>query len=319
MNAFFKGAGNLLRIVWVWSLLLVLSSACLVWFFGPVLAVDDHRFWQGATARLVTISGLFLLWGLAMVIAGARHSARSKTDESRADRQHPGLVEDERKQVRARFKDALHTLKTSRHYFGRSVRSRNELPWYLLIGQRGSGKSALLAANGLQRPPDHLQTASSGASAYCDWFFADQGVLMESAGRYLDQPDRAVDAAGWSTLLGLLKSRRRVRPLNGVVVTLSVDTLLGSNEHDLERHARHVHSRLQDIQQTLHIDIPVYLVLTHADHIPGFTAFFDTPHDSAAEGVFGELITGSHTGVPMAQVRQAVSYTHLTLPTSDLV
>ena len=128
MNAFFKGAGNLLRIVWVWSLLLVLSSACLVWFFGPVLAVDDHRFWQGATARLVTISGLFLLWGLAMVIAGARHSARSKTDESRADRQHPGLVEDERKQVRARFKDALHTLKTSRHYFGRSVRSRNELP-----------------------------------------------------------------------------------------------------------------------------------------------------------------------------------------------
>lgn len=58
-----------------------------------------------------------------------------------------------------------------------------------------------------------------------------------------------------------------------MVVTLSVDTLLGSNEHDLERHARHVHSRLQDIQQTLHIDIPVYLVLTHADHIPGFTAF----------------------------------------------
>lgn len=305
MNAFFKGVGTMLRIVWVWSLLLVLSSACLVWFFGPVLAVDDHRFWQGAPARLVTISALFLLWGLAMVITGARHSARPRTDELRAERQHPALVEDERKQVRSRFKDALYTLKTSRQYLGRGARSRNELPWYLLIGQPGSGKSALLAANGLRRPPDHVQSASPGASAYCDWFFADQGVLMESAGRYLGQPDRVVDAAGWSTLLGLLKSRRRVRPLNGVVVTLSVDTLLGSNEHDLERHARHVHSRLQDIQQTLHIDIPVYLVLTHADHIPGFTAFFDTPQDSTAEGVLGELITGSHTGVPMAQVRQA--------------
>ncbi|MBW4986208.1 hypothetical protein KZZ07_27210, partial [Mameliella sp. CS4] len=83
-----------------------------------------------------------------------------------------------------------------------------------------------------------------------------------------DQPDSSVDAAGWTTLLNLLKSRRRVRPLNGVVVALSVDTLLGSNEHDLERHARHVHSRLQDIQQTLHVDIPIYLVLTHADRIP---------------------------------------------------
>ena len=161
MNAFFKGAGTLLRIVWVWSLLLVLCSACLVWFFGPLLAVDDHRFWQGATARLLTISTLFLLWGLAMAVMGTRRSVLPRIEEDQAGRQHPGLVEDERKQVRGRFKEALHTLKTSRQYVGRSLRARNELPWYLLIGQRGSGKSALLAANGLQRPPDHLQAVSS--------------------------------------------------------------------------------------------------------------------------------------------------------------
>ena len=63
MNAFFKGAGAVLRNTWVWSLLLVLAGALLVWFFGPLLAVDDHRFWHGAIARLLTISGLFLLWG----------------------------------------------------------------------------------------------------------------------------------------------------------------------------------------------------------------------------------------------------------------
>lgn len=305
MNAFFKVAGTALRIVWVWSLLLVLSSACLVWFFGPLLAVDDHRFWQSSTARLLTISGLFLLWGLAMVIAGARHTVRLGTLENQTRTQHQGLVEDERKHVRGRFKDALQTLKTSRRYLGRSVRSRNELPWYLLIGQQGSGKTCLLAANGLQLPPDQTESIPAGRTAYCDVYFADQGVLIESAGRYLDQPDSSVDAVGWATLLSLLKSRRRVRPLNGVVVALSVDTLLGSNEHDLELHARQVHSRLQDIQQTLHVDIPIYLVLTQADRIPGFTEFFDTPQGSALDGVLGELVAVSNTGVQMAQVRQA--------------
>ncbi|GAB5343376.1 type VI secretion system membrane subunit TssM [Pseudomonas fluorescens] len=305
MNAFFKGAGAVLRRVWVWSLLLVLSGATVVWFFGPLLAVDDHRFWQSSTARLLSISGLFLLWGLAMVIAGARQAARAGTLDNQTRTQHLGLIENERKHVRGRFKETLQTLKTSQRYLGRSARSRNELPWYLLIGQQGSGKTCLLAANGVQLPPDQSGSRSLGRAAYCDGYLADQGVLIECAGRYLDQPDSSVDAAGWTTLLNLLKSRRRVRPLNGVVVALSVDTLLGSNEHDLERHARHVHSRLQDIQQTLHVDIPIYLVLTQADRIPGFSDFFATPHGSVADGVLGELVAVSGTGVQMAQVRQA--------------
>ncbi|PRW93243.1 hypothetical protein C7A07_27885, partial [Pseudomonas fragi] len=79
-----------------------------------------------------------------------------------------------------------------------------------------------------------------GATSWCEWYFAEEAVLVEAAGRYLSQPDPSVDEAGWSTLLDTLKRRRRSRPLNGVVVTLSVDTLSSSNEHDLERHARHV-------------------------------------------------------------------------------
>jgi len=227
MNAFFKGAGTVLRKIWLWSLLLVLSSALLVWFFGPLLAVDDHRFWQSATARLLTICGLFLLWGLAMVVVGARRATRLNQPEHQAHHQRQGLIHDEQSQVRGRFKEALQTLKTSRRYGERSERWRNALPWYLLIGQQGSGKTHLLAANGLQFPLDRAESPTPGATAYCDWYFADDAVLLETAGRYLDQPDRTVDAAGWSTLLGLLRSRRRARPLNGVVVTLSVDTLWG--------------------------------------------------------------------------------------------
>lgn len=305
MNAFFKGAGTVLRKSWVWSLLLVLCAAVLVWFFGPLLAVEDHRFWQGSTARLLTVSGLFLLWGLAMVVVGARRTVRLNAPENQ-DRYHrQGLVNAEQKQVRERFKQALQTLRTSRRYGERSQRWRNELPWYLLIGHQGSGKTQLLAASGLQFPLDRVETSSTSATTHCDWHFADEAVVVEVAERYLAQPDRWVDAAGWTTLLGLLKARRRLRPLNGVVVTLSVETLLGSNEHDLELHARYVHTRLQDIQQTLHVDAPVYLVLTQADRLTGFTEYFDVQQGDGLDEVLGEAFAAGKAGTDLAQVRDA--------------
>ena len=305
MNAFFKGAGTVLRRVWVWSLLLVLLSAGLVWFFGPLLAVDDYRFWQGATARLLTISSLFLLWGLAMVWLNGRRAVASNTPESQARNAHKGRLEDERQHVRARFKEAEQALVTTPRYGNHHKRWRHELPWYVLIGEEGSGKTSLLAANGLQAPLDRSEATPAGRSASCDWYFADQAVLIDTPGRYLYQPHGAPDAAGWATLLGLLRTRRRANPLNGVVVTLSVQTLLASNEHDLDLHARQVHARVQEIQQTLHVDVPIYLVLTHADRLPGFAEYFDTPEAQVAVGVLGEPLSGGTVGAEMAQVRQA--------------
>ena len=304
MNAFFKGAGTVLRKTWVWSLLLVLGSTLLVWFAGPSLAVDDYRFWQSPTARLLTISGLLLLWGLAMVVVGARRAVRSDQPEAHERHQRQALISDEVRHVQGRFKEALQMLKTSRRYGEHSERWRNELPWYLLIGERASGKTSLLNACGLQSPHDRAESALPGSTAYCDWYFADEAVMVEMAGRYLDQPHTSVDAAGWSTMLGLLKSRRRTRPLDGVVVTLSVNTLLRSNEHDLELHARHVRTRLQEIQQTLHVDVPVYLVLTQADRLVGLAEFFDAQQGDSAEDVLGERLVTDTTGTPIAEVRE---------------
>lgn len=305
MNAFFKGAGTVLGRVWVWSLLLVLACALLVWFLGPLLAVDDYRFWQDPAARLVTISVLFLLWGLAMVVAGGRRAAGLKNPDSQVRHQSPGWVEDERKHVRGRFKEAVQRLKTAHRYAGRNERWRNDLPWYLLIGEQGSGKTHLLAAAGLQSPLDQGEALAAHSTAHCQWYFADEGVLIETPGRYLTQPDPAVDAAGWSTLLSLLRLRHRARPLNGVVVTVSVDTLLRRNEHDLDLHARHVHSRLQEVLQVLHVDVPIYLVLTQADRVCGFAEFFDSSLGEEAESVLGQCFDTVTAGVDFTQVRQA--------------
>lgn len=312
MKNFFKKVGAFLRKTWVWTLLLALLAALLVWFVGPLLAVADYKFWESPTSRLLSISLMFLVWGLAMVFvswrAGVRRKAVEDSDEGQERLRRDGLIEDEQKELRSRFKDALRTLKTSSLYRGRSERWRNELPWYLLIGPQGSGKTSLLDFSGLEFPINRIDrklTRDTAGTRYCDWYFADHGVLIDTAGRYLTQADGEVDGGAWATLLGLLRKRRRARPLNGVMVSIPVETLLSDDEMALDTLARQVRARLQEIQQTLHLDLPVYLVLSKADQLLGFDEFFDQLSREESDQVLGTSFGKEQNGTDVTVLRQA--------------
>ena len=52
--------------------------------------------------------------------------------------------------------------------------------------------------------------AGVGGTRLCDWWFTDEAVLIDTAGRYTTQDcDAAVDRAGWEAFLDLLKRTRR--------------------------------------------------------------------------------------------------------------
>ena len=97
------------------------------------------------------------------------------------------------------------------------------MPWYVIIGPPAAGKTTALRQSGLDFPfdlTDDLQGV--GGTRNCDWFFTEDAVLIDTAGRYvLQESQPEVDAAEWLGFLDLLKKHRGRRALNGVIVALS--------------------------------------------------------------------------------------------------
>ena len=90
--------------------------------------------------------------------------------------------------LKQKMEDALAVLKRT----GKSnARALYDLPWYLIIGPPGAGKTTALVNSGLKFPlaADNAAMAVQGVGGtrYCDWWFTDEAVLIDTAGRYTTQ------------------------------------------------------------------------------------------------------------------------------------
>lgn len=311
MKGLIIALGRSLRRPWTWTLLLTLGLGSLVWTLGPLLAFAGHSPWASVSHRLATLCGLFLAWGLAMVLLQGWQQRKQRqhlaTAEGQDDQLRAERIDDEAHELQTRARDAHRTLHGAGLYRGRSQRWRRELPHYLLLGPEGAGKTSLLDFSGLDFPLNVEKsrlTRDVSGTRYCDWYFAEQGVLLDTAGRYLTQGDAPVDGSAWLTLLQLLRRQRRTRPLNGILVALPVERLASGNEVELETLARQVRARLQEVSRELRVEVPVYLVLTQADRLPGFGAFFDGLSREDSEQVLGTTFREAQNGTDTATLRQ---------------
>lgn len=255
--------------------------AVLIWLGGPYLGIGDHQPLASAAARLALILAIVLAWLAVEQLLQWR--ARQKTarlsgelagQEARLAAGEPGDAE--RAQLQQRFREAIDTLRRTR----RNGRNLYALPWYVVIGPPGSGKSTLLQNSGLDFPLSERFGSQAlrgiGGTRDCDWWFTDEAVFLDTAGRYTTQDsDAAADASAWQAFLALLRRYRRRRPLNGVIVTISVSDLLGFDDAQRQQHIRAVRRRLDELTQHLKVAVPVYLMFTKCDLVAGFGEFFD--------------------------------------------
>ncbi|WP_298825775.1 type VI secretion system membrane subunit TssM [uncultured Piscinibacter sp.] len=269
------------------------GAAALLWLAAPLIAWDGWRPFDSRTARLglLAASALLLigLWAAKRLLR-QRRNARLL---GQLGGNHPASD-----MLAQRFAHAMQLLRSGVAASGAQQarwwqprRHLYQLPWYMFIGAPGAGKTTALLHAGLRFPLAErlgsVPVAGVGGTRQCDWWFTEQAVFIDTAGRYTTQDSNvSVDAQEWQTFLQLLRRYRPVQPINGVIVTVSVPDLLQGGA-DLELQAAAVDRRLQELRAQLGQRFPVYLLVTKADLLAGFVEFFGDFDAAQREQVWG--------------------------------
>jgi len=276
--------------VWIYRgiLFFCLIVLCIaIWFAGPLIGYGDIRPLGSVWVRLLIIFLIALTVGLYYGISyWRRRRAAAALEDALTEVEE--VDEGDAPVLSERMSDALSVLKES----SGSAAYLYDLPWYMIIGPPGAGKTTALVNSGLKFPladkDGATPVAGVGGTRYCDWWFTEDAVLIDTAGRYTTQDSESEsDKKSWVSFLSLLKNHRTRQPINGVIVAVSIEDLLKLDAAELNDHSTAIRKRLLEVHNELKIDFPVYVVFTKADLISGFSEYFGNFTESRRRKVWG--------------------------------
>lgn len=160
---------------------------------------------------------------------------------------------------------------------------RYQMPWCMVLGGVGVGQSTLLRSTGLHSPfvSDDEQLA---AEAGCHWSFYDKGVALDVEGKVQHHEE------SFQALLQVLRRERPRRPLDSLLLLIPASDLIATTalpEAEARKKAEELYQRLQQLQKELRVRVPIYVIISKADLIPGFVAFCGALSAAHREQIFG--------------------------------
>ncbi len=276
-----------LKILKVFLVIAVILLTLLL-FFGIVLVLG-----------LTWWAGLFILLGIAGIGLGLlflRKIWLKRREQHFVDRiieqddSFLRTMEDKEKErsreLQSRWKEAMEALKSS--HLKKYGNPLYVLPWYMVIGESGSGKTTAIKSADLSSPfADVSRISGISGTKNCDWWFFEQAIIIDTAGRYSIPVDEGRDKEEWQKFLTLLVKYRKKESLNGLIVTIPADKLLGADHEALEKDGQSIRRRIDELMRVLGTKFPVYLLVTKCDLIQGMTQFCDHLPDKSLEQAMG--------------------------------
>ena len=253
-----------LGIVLLWLLALIVLgfvSWGVVLYFGWQLWV--------ALALFIGVLALYFLAGFVRRMVVLMRSRSRLARQSSALRIDAAASVSPETMLRRKWKAAVATLRQS------NLRSRGNplyvLPWFMVVGQSGTGKTTALTRARLSSPIQKVsQQAGVGQTANCDWWYFDRAVVIDCAGRYVHAEDIDQDRQEWELGLDLLGRYRPLEGLDGLVLAISADRLVAPQADTFADEGRVVRARIEQLIKMFGKRFPVYLLITKCDRLYGF-------------------------------------------------
>ncbi len=243
---------------WLLRLCLAVAVAAGLWFAAGQRELDERL-------RFAAAVGPMVLWALVeYVIAQWGAGATDGADENL-----PATAAQEVALIRRRLAQGFAPFR----HGPRRLRRPYAIPWYLLLGPEGVGKSTIIGNSGLRLLGE---PATAETMRGCAVIATEEAAFIDVASNYVASQDRgSATSAGWRALLGGLIERRPLLPLNGVILALSPADLVIADPLERDDLADGVRARLREIDARMGMRLPVYVLLTKLDLVPGFIEYFD--------------------------------------------
>ncbi|MBL9029153.1 MAG: hypothetical protein JNK42_01615 [Caedimonas sp.] len=193
----------------------------------------------------------------------------------------------EKNEISSNFFRTIEILKT---YIG-AREPQYELPWYLMLGTEEAGKTTLLDNIDLELPIGKPEYEGSEALSKSGWRFFDQAIVIDLKGELLLEKDKRLsDQRSFDYVLRLFTQFRAKRPLDGIILVIPADELLSGlrfSQTEVAERAKHIYAQLWKLQATLGMKMPVYVVISKCDLIPGFREFISEISPASHQDIFG--------------------------------
>ncbi|MEM9191859.1 MAG: type VI secretion system membrane subunit TssM [Myxococcota bacterium] len=255
---------------------LIATIVSLAAWIGWWLLQDTVPLWAPIVITVLAIAVVTAV----VIVARVRAARAAKELENALSAQASSLalnarpdLQPELEEIQGEFEKAVKALKSSKLGAGRRD-ALYVLPWYLIIGPSGCGKTTAILNSDLQLPHIPAQgraVRGIGGTRNCDWWFTNEGILLDTAGRWSTEDE---DREEWIGFLGFLKKYRKRKPVNGIIAAVSIAELGEWSPERVAETASKIRTRIDEAQSELHMSLPVYVVFMKCDLVAGFVETF---------------------------------------------
>jgi len=256
---------------------IVMAALCAIAVLA-VAAIIDRRVFVIAAVGLAVIVAAILLWQFYLKWTGRQRTRTMSAQLAAHSSGAPSAIHDPA---------MLATLDRLRENFSRGLekfqavgKDLYSLPWYIVCGEPGSGKTEAVRRCKVGFPPglqDEMQGA--GGTINMHWWFTNYAVLIDTAGKLLFQEAPPGSTTEWTEFLGLLRKTRPNCPINGLLLVIPSESLIKDSMDEIAAKAGKIARQLNTIQRVLDVRFPVFVLITKCDKIVGFREFFSGVKD----------------------------------------